>query len=355
MKRPNKNFWKDKKVFLTGHTGFKGAWAALWLHQLGARVYGYSEGIVSEPSIFGVANVQPTLASHVIGDIRDQSKMAEAIQQANPDVAIHMAAQPLVIPSYNDPIATFDVNVMGTAKFLEVCRNQKDLQAALVITTDKCYENKEQEEGYSETDAMGGYDPYSASKGCAELVVSAYQRSFFEKTSTALASARAGNVIGGGDWAEYRLIPDYVRSVASKKNFTIRSPKSVRPWQHVLDPVCGYLVLIEHLCSDQRKYSGGWNFGPNHEDAAPVEVVLDKLLKFWPAGIEVIKEQAVFHEAKLLRLKTEKAKSQLGWGPGWNLESAVKNTAHWYQAYFSGTDMRQFTLSQIDAFEQGRS
>ena len=312
----DQNFWQGKRVFLTGHTGFKGSWLALWLHSLGAIVKGYALAPPTNPSLFHEARVSSIIDSQ-IGDIRDQDILHESMTSFNPDILIHMAAQPLVRYSYDAPIETYEVNVIGTAKVLEVARSCANLKAIVNITTDKCYENDERSEGYKEDDPMGGHDPYSSSKGCAELVASAYRRSFLQEQSIGLASVRAGNVIGGGDWADDRLIPDILRSFEKSEPVVIRNPKATRPWQHVLEPLSGYLILAEKLYRDQKEYAEGWNFGPNEKDVKPVGWILDKMIFKWPDASWKLDKNSSPHEAGFLKLDITKAESKLGWKPVW--------------------------------------
>jgi len=279
----DQEFWKGKRVFLTGHTGFKGSWLSLWLFSLGAKVRGYALNPPTSPSLFNEAKIASIIDSQ-IGDIRDQKSLYKSMTEFNPDILIHMAAQPLVRYSYDVPIETYEVNVIGTVKVLEVARSCSNLKAIVNITTDKCYENDGRSEGYKEDDPMGGYDPYSSSKGCAELVTSAYRRSFLQDQGVALASVRAGNVIGGGDWACDRLIPDILRSFESGDPVIVRNPEAIRPWQHVLEPLSGYLILAQNLYANQKEYAEGWNFGPNDDDARPVSWILDKMIERWGAG-----------------------------------------------------------------------
>jgi len=292
----DQEFWQGKRVFLTGHTGFKGSWLSLWLTSLGTEVKGYALNPSTSPSLFNEAKVGKVVDSQ-IGDIRDQDALYESMLKFNPDILIHMAAQPLVRYSYDAPIETYEVNVIGTAKVLEVARSCPNLKAIVNITTDKCYENDERSQGYKEDDPMGGRDPYSSSKGCAELVTSAYRRSFLQEQGIGLASVRAGNVIGGGDWADDRLIPDILRSFEKSEPVIIRNPKATRPWQHVLESLSGYLVLAEKLYKNQKEYAEGWNFGPNEKDVKPVDWILDEMILKWPDASWKLDQNSNPHEA----------------------------------------------------------
>lgn len=349
----NTSFWRNKKVFLTGHTGFKGSWTALWLQSMGANVKGYSLEPNTNPALFEVAKVGDIMESQ-IGDIRDLQKLKEAMVSFNPDVLIHMAAQPLVRLSYDEPVETYSTNVMGTVNVLEASRECKNLKAIVSITTDKCYENKEWEWGYRENEPMGGNDPYSSSKGCAELVTSAYRNSFFNTPNSAsLASARAGNVIGGGDWADDRLIPDILKAFQNRKPVVIRNPLSTRPWQHVLEPISGYLVLAEALYNYGDKYAEAWNFGPKDEDCKPVNWILDKMVGSWEgrASWELDKENAP-HEAKFLKLDCSKVNGRLLWEPKWGLDHTLKLIVDWHQKWMSGENMQHNCLQEIAAYSK---
>jgi CDP-glucose 4,6-dehydratase len=344
-------FWENKKVFLTGHTGFKGSWVSLWLKSMGANVKGYSLVPSTTPNIFTEANVAEEMESEV-GDIRDLDKISKSMSAFNPDILIHMAAQPLVRLSYKDPVNTYTTNVIGTVNVLEAARKCVNLKAIVSITTDKCYENNEWEWGYRENEAMGGHDPYSSSKGCAELVTSAYRRSFFGTENTAsLASARAGNVIGGGDWADDRLIPDILKAFERSEPVVIRNPLSTRPWQHVLEPLSGYLVLAQELYLKGDAYAEAWNFGPKDEDCKPVNWILDKMVSKWGAGAswELDKENNP-HEAGFLKLDCSKAASRLKWQPKWNLEETVNLIIDWHQLYLNKQDVKVQCLKEIKKY-----
>ena len=307
----DQNFWQGKRVFLTGHTGFKGSWLSLWLGSLGANVKGYALNPATSPSLYNEARVDSIIDSQ-IGDIRDQDSLHKSMVAFNPDILIHMAAQPLVRYSYMEPIETYEVNVIGTAKVLEVARSCSNLKAIVNITTDKCYENDGRIEGYKESDPMGGYDPYSSSKGCAELIASSYRSSFLQEKGVGLASVRAGNVIGGGDWADDRLVPDILRSFENGSSVVIRNPKAIRPWQHVLEPLSGYLILAQKLYESPKKYAEGWNFGPSDNDVKSVDWILDYMIELWPGSSWVLDENEKLHEAAVLNLDISKASELLG-------------------------------------------
>ena len=354
----NLKFWSGKKVFVTGHTGFKGSWLCLWLQELGADVTGYALQPPTTPSLFDVAQVGQGMHS-IIGDIRDGTALAGAMQAAEPDIVIHMAAQPLVRYSYIEPVETYSTNVMGTVHLLEAVRKTPSVRAVVNVTSDKCYENKEWVWGYRENEAMGGYDPYSSSKGCAELVAAAYRNSFFnpEKYNehhVALASARAGNVIGGGDWADDRLIPDILRAVSAGQPVTIRNPHAIRPWQHVLEPLAGYLQLAQKLYEEGVAYAEGWNFGPNDDDAKPVQWIVEQLTQQWGEGASWQLDQVDHpHEAHYLKLDCSKAKARLDWHPRWSLMLALVKIIEWHKEVEHGADMRTKTLAQIAEFTRG--
>jgi CDP-glucose 4,6-dehydratase len=348
----DQEFWKGKRVFLTGHTGFKGSWLSLWLSSLGADVRGYALNPPTSPSLFDEAKVA-TIIDSQIGDIRDQENLYISMTEFNPDIIIHMAAQSLVRYSYEAPIETYEVNVIGTGKVFEVARSCSNLKAVLNITTDKCYENDGRSEGYKEDDPLGGYDPYSSSKGCAELVTSAYRRSFLQDQGIALASVRAGNVIGGGDWACDRLIPDILRSFESGDPIIVRNPKAIRPWQHVLEPLSGYLILAQNLYRDQKKYAESWNFGPNDNDARPVSWILDQMIQRWGTSSSWrLDRHTNPHEATYLKLNISKAKKRLHWDPIWNLEKALDFIIEWQKQYLRGEDMQSVSLSQIKLYQK---
>lgn len=347
----NPAFWPGKRVFLTGHTGFKGSWLSLWLQSLGADVTGYALQPPTNPSLFEVAQVGAAMTS-IIADVRDLPTLQQAMQAAQPHIVIHMAAQPLVRYSYQNPVETYATNVMGTVHLLESVRNTASVKAVVVVTTDKCYENKEWLWGYREDEPMGGFDPYSNSKGCAELVTSAYRCSFFQDKGIALASARAGNVIGGGDWAQDRLIPDILTAFEQGRLADIRNPYAIRPWQHVLEPLRGYLTLAECLFEHGSNFAEGWNFGPNDEDAKPVGWIVEQMATMWGNGAQwKIDTGEHPHEANYLKLDISKARSRLDWHPALCLNEALKLIIDWSKQRQAGADMRKLTLSQISAYQ----
>jgi CDP-glucose 4,6-dehydratase len=351
-------FWQDRRVLLTGHTGFKGAWLALWLQSLGARVTGFSVDGVSQPSLYELAHVGEGMES-IEGDVRDSEAVSAAVRAATPELIIHMAAQSLVRRSFAEPRETFQTNVMGTVNLLDAVRlHGGGVRAVVNVTSDKCYDNREWEWGYREHEPMGGHDPYSSSKGCAELVTDAFRRSYFSARSSGggyhgarLASARAGNVIGGGDWGEDRLVPDIMRAALAGERVRVRNPNSIRPWQHVLNPLSGYLVLAQALW-DTPEHACGWNFGPPDEDARPVGWVVERISELWPGELRWALDDGPHpHEARYLKLDSSKARSRLGWRPLLGLDSALEATVDWYSRLHSGADMRAFTVSQIETFQ----
>lgn len=349
----NPTFWKKKRVFVTGHTGFKGSWLSLWLQSMEAIVKGYALEPATNPALFLEANVADNMESE-IGDIRNLDTLKKSMKSFNPDVLIHMAAQPLVRLSYSEPIETYTTNVIGTVNVLEAARYCQNLKAIVSVTTDKCYENKEWAWGYRENEPMGGHDPYSSSKGCAELVTSAYRRSFFNTNETAsVASARAGNVIGGGDWAEDRLIPDILKAFENAKPVIIRNPLATRPWQHVLEPLSGYLVLAENLYLYGNDYAEAWNFGPKDESCKPVEWILDKMVANWGNDSRwELDESNNPHEAGYLKLDCSKAASELKWTPKWNLEHTLNLIVNWHQDWKSEKNMNTVCLKEIASYNE---
>jgi len=347
--------YKQRKVLITGHTGFKGSWLCLLLDQLGADVYGYALEPPTKPSLYKEAKIDELITSY-IGDIRDYDNLLKVIQKIQPEIVIHMAAQPLVRESYKNPIETYSTNVMGTVNLLEAIRYTSSVKAVVNVTTDKCYENREWHWGYRENEPMGGYDPYSNSKGCSELVTSSFRNSFFNpkdynKHGVAVATARAGNVIGGGDWAEDRLIPDFIRSMTKGEELKIRSPYAIRPWQHVLEPLAGYLMLAKKLFIEGSKYAEAWNFGPDDKDAKNVEWITRTICDLWGDGASFsIDTNPQPHEANYLKLDCSKAKAELGWIPKWNIETTLKSIVDWNKSYLSGENIRQVTASQINQY-----
>lgn len=351
-----KNIYNGKKVFLTGHTGFKGSWLSLFLKELGAEVMGYSLEPNTDPSIYKICDIDRDIKS-VIGDIKDLDKLCDAMKEFNPDIIFHLAAQPLVRLSYKEPKNTYETNVIGTLNVYEAARKCHSVKAIVSITTDKCYENKEWPYGYRENDPMGGYDPYSSSKGCAELLTASYRNSYFNELGIGIASARAGNVIGGGDWAEDRLIPDLVRATADNKTLVIRNPLATRPWQHVLEPLSGYLWLGALLLEGKNEYACGWNFGPNDNDILSVKEVLDLAVDTWGNNYEV-DSSVQPHEAQLLKLDISKAKAELKWKPVYDVNTAVTKTMEWYKNFYVNreADIKNYTINQIKEYiEEAKS
>lgn len=347
----NLEFWCSKRVLITGHTGFKGSWLSLWLQSMGANVIGYALPRPSNPSMFEVARVADGMTS-IVGDVCNLVDVQAAFSKHQPEIVIHMAAQSLVRHSYREPVETYVTNVMGTVHVLEAARNTPSVRAIVNVTSDKCYENREWVWGYRESEAMGGFDPYSSSKGCAELVTSAYRNSFF-KQGAGLASARAGNVIGGGDWAEDRLIPDMVRAFSENRPVLIRNPDAIRPWQHVLEPLAGYLLLAQRLYEEGSAYAEGWNFGPADDDAKSVQWIVEQLTQQWGEGVGWMLDQAEHpHEAHYLKLDCSKSRMRLDWRPRWELGQALERIAAWHKAHRQGRDMREFTLEQIAAYRE---
>jgi len=353
-------FWNGKRVFITGHTGFKGSWLSIWLNALGAKVAGYALNPPTVPSLFDISKIGDNVKS-TIGDVRDGSALSSAMLDADPDIVIHMAAQPLVKESYRLPQETYATNVMGTVHLFEAVRKCKNVRAVVIVTTDKCYENREWEWGYRECEPLGGHDPYSSSKACSELVTAAYRNSFYSvKTysthGVAVASARAGNVIGGGDWAQDRLIPDCVNALLNGKEIFIRSPLAIRPWQYVLEPLSGYLMLAQRLHEDGIEFSGAWNFGPYDSDARTVEWIVGRICSKWGADASYVIDKAEHpHEAQYLKLDFSKARTRLGWCPRWNLERALDKTVEWSRGYRKGADIHELCLGQIYQYTDTKS
>jgi CDP-glucose 4,6-dehydratase len=340
-------FWAGRRVFLTGHTGFKGAWLSLWLESMGAKLTGFSNAVPTDPSLYELARVGEEL-ENVVGDVRDPEAVSAALSTCDPEVVIHMAAQPMVRRSFVEPRETYETNVMGTVNVLEAARAASNVRVIVNVTSDKCYENKEWDWGYRENEPMGGHDPYSSSKGAAEIVTAAYRRSFFsDPDGPRLASGRAGNVIGGGDWGEDRLVPDVMRAVLAGETVRVRNPNAIRPWQHVINPLSGYLVLAEALWHDPS-LATGWNFGPADEEAQPVGHLVERLSQLWPDRVKwQVDDGPHPHEAHYLKLDSSSARQRLSWRPLAPLDTALSATADWYRAFESNTDMRDFTLGQL--------
>lgn len=345
------DFYNNKRVLVTGHTGFKGSWLAIWLHSMGARVAGYALDPATGRDNFVLSGIGGLIERDVRGDIRDGAALGRLFDEFQPEIVFHLAAQPLVRLSYDIPVETWDVNVMGTIAVMEQVRQCSATRAAVMITTDKCYENREQLWGYRENEAMGGHDPYASSKGAAELAISAWRRSFFSDFKKGLASARAGNVVGGGDWAADRIIPDCVRALEKGEVIEIRSPRSIRPWQHVLEPLNGYMLLAKKLWSDPEKYSEGWNFGPTAESIVTVWEIGQLTTKHYGAGtLKDASDPNALHEAKLLALDIAKARWQLDWTPRWDIEQTIAHTIRWYKRYRT-EDVHKLCLEQIAEYQ----
>lgn len=343
------NIYRNKKVFITGHTGFKGSWLSIWLQTLGAKVCGYSLKPNTNPSMYQELDIENKIEKSIIGNILDYEKLEDSINDFQPEIIFHLAAQPIVRLSYKEPKLTYETNVIGTLNVLEVARKCKSVKAFVNVTTDKCYENKEIARGYKEDEPMGGYDMYSSSKGCVEIMSSSYRRSFLqEEDSMSMATARAGNVIGGGDWAEDRLIPDCIRYINQNKAIEIRNPIAVRPWQHVLEPLSGYLLLGQKLLETGKDYAEGFNFGPNEESVLKVSEVAQKIIENYNKGEVIVHKKDNLHEANLLMLNIEKAKTVLNWTPTYTANEAIKETVEWYKHFYAkDTDMYQYTIQQI--------
>jgi len=358
LKNFNKIFWKGKKVLVTGHTGFKGSWLSLWLQSLGAEVVGVSLDVPTTPSLYEQANVSENMIS-LREDIRDVVAIRKIFQDHLPEIVFHLAAQPLVRLSYREPVETYEINVMGTLHVLEGIRSIDSVRSAVMITTDKCYQNKEWVWGYRETDTLGGHDPYSSSKGAAELLISSYRNSYFPQDKysehkTAIASARAGNVIGGGDWAEDRLIPDIIKAFKNNEKVIIRNPKSTRPWQHVLEPLSGYLKLAEQLEKNGDQYAEAWNFGPAEIDARPVQWIVEKMAKLWGENANWINDKSEHpHEANYLKLDCSKAHMKLNWYPRWDLSETLLRIVEWHKLKDEHNNYRKLCLTQINDYMRG--
>jgi CDP-glucose 4,6-dehydratase len=346
-------FWRNRRVFLTGHTGFKGSWLSLWLQELGAQLVGYSLAPPTEPNLWTGANVGNGMVS-MLGDILDLAHLQTSLSHHKPEVVLHLAAQSIVRRSFADPVDTFATNVIGTVNVLEAVRHCPSVRSVVIVTSDKCYENEESLRPYKESDRLGGFDPYSSSKACAELVTAAYRRSFFSGVKArGIASARAGNVIGGGDWTEDQLVPDIIRGVLTGTEILIRNPHAIRPWQHVMEPLAGYLLLAEKLFYSPARYSESWNFGPEESDAVTVADLLQRFCAAWGPGVPWRQNSgAQVHEAQFLRIDCSKAKTELDWCPQWNLNRALEMTAQWYKAFACGDDLRAVTLEQIRCYQK---
>jgi CDP-glucose 4,6-dehydratase len=346
-------FWDGRPVFVTGHSGFKGSWLSLWLESMGARVTGFSPSArVSDPAMYDLTRAGEGLDA-IPGDVRDADGVANAVKSVRPEVVIHLAAQPIVRRSYRDPGETYAVNVMGTMNLLDAVRATDSVRAVVVVTSDKCYENRGLDRGYREDDPLGGADPYSSSKACQEILAASYRSSFLSgRDGAQLATGRAGNVIGGGDWAEDRLVPDLMRAAAAGERVTVRNPVAIRPWQHVLEPLSGYLMLAERLFGGPG-FAGGWNFGPPDGDSRPVGVVVKRMAELWPGGIEheIHEDPDAPAEAPLLKLDSTKAREQLGWAPGWGLDDALRGVVDWHVAHREGGDVRALAIDQIHAHQ----
>jgi CDP-glucose 4,6-dehydratase len=349
--------WQGRRVFLTGHTGFKGSWLAFWLARLGARIRGYALDPCTEPNLFNQVSVS-TVVEDVRGDVRDCAKLETSMTEFKPEIVFHLAAQPIVRRSYADPVGTYSTNVMGTVHLMEAIRKTPSVRAAVCVTTDKCYQNQEWIWPYRETDPLGGYDPYASSKACAEIVSAAYRSSFFpidrlHEHHMGLATARAGNVIGGGDWSEDRLIPDLIRGFRSNQTVLIRRPHAIRPWQHVLDPLHGYMMLAQELLAQPARFASAYNFGPSDDDVWPVERIATKLVRMWGDGASWIRDSVPsVHEDKVLRLDASRARVEFGWQPRLKIETALEWTMAWYRAWNQGDNMAKFTEKQIAEYER---
>jgi CDP-glucose 4,6-dehydratase len=342
-------FWTGKKVFLTGHTGFKGSWMSMWLTSMGAIVKGYALAAPTKPCLFEVARL-PELIESEVNDIRNYSALLQSMSNFSPDIVFHMAAQSLVRESYVMPLETYDINVMGTAKLFEAVRQCPSVRVVVNVTTDKCYENKEWQWGYRENEPMGGRDPYSSSKGCSELVTAAYRDSYLLPSGVGVATARAGNVIGGGDWAADRLIPDILKAFEAGNPVVVRNPLATRPWQHVLEPISGYLVLAEKLFSEPFGFSSGWNFGPYDGDVQSVDWIVDHMAKLWPGAVWILDKNDNPHEAMLLKLDISKATINLNWTPTWRLKQTLNSIIAWQKSLINNNDMRHVCMAEIKRY-----
>ena len=350
----NPRFWENKKILITGHTGFKGSWLSLWLQKMNASVVGFSKDIPTEPSHFRVAQVDKEMKS-IFGDIRNYEELENVVLEFKPEIVFHFAAQSIVHSSYKDPIETFSTNIMGTVNLLDISRKTKIPKVIINVTSDKCYRNINQKRTFVETDPLGGFDPYSSSKGCSELITDSYRNSYFDSMefSLGLASVRAGNVIGGGDWSQYRLIPDIVKSIQENNVLKVRNPNSIRHWQYVLDPLHGYLILAERLWENKKEFASGWNFGPTSDEGKTVSWVLEKFNDFWENKLKTeIDSEDYKHESEYLMLNSEKAKNKLQWKSKINTENAIRWIVEWYKEFFEQKNMRKKSLEQIENFER---
>ena len=350
----NTGLWRGKRVFLTGHTGFKGGWLSLWLQSMGAEVHGYALSPPTKPNLFTIARIEEGMAASTVADIRDAQALSVAMQSAHPEIVFHLAAQPLVRCSYAEPVETYAVNVMGTINLLEAVRATPGVRAVVNVTTDKRYENREMIYAYREDDAMGGHDPYSSSKACVEILTSAWRRSYLESQRVAVATVRAGNVIGGGDWAADRLIPDFLHAIDQGETLRIRSPEAVRPWQHVLEPLSGYLRLAECLFTEGGAFAEAWNFGPADEDVQSVRWIVERLVAAFPGATWKCQQEPQPHEAHYLKLDSNKARTRLGWKPRWRLETALDETLQWHADWLQGKDMHAVSLAQVAEYIAGK-
>jgi CDP-glucose 4,6-dehydratase len=350
-----RGLYRDKKVLITGHTGFKGTWLSLWLTELGANVIGYSLDVPTQPSLFEAINIKDKI-THIIGDVCDEKHLMVVFEEYQPELVFHLAAQPLVRVSYKEPRLTYETNIMGTVHLLECVRKTKGVRVCIIVTTDKCYENKEWLYGYREIDPLGGYDPYSSSKACAEIVTSAYRNSFFNpndygKThNVSLSSVRAGNVIGGGDWAEDRIVPDSIKALSQNKQILLRNPLAIRPWQYVLDPLGGYLTLSALMSKEGHKYSDAYNFGPDNANIITVNELTNLIIQYWGSGNYVQGTLKSLHEAQLLKLDITKAQTLLGWTPVYNIYESIEKTVNWYKSFYEGASkekMYEVTAEEV--------
>ncbi len=344
-----RSFYKDKKVFITGHTGFKGSWLSIWLRELGASVFGYALVPETTPALFELAGLENNITS-IIGDVRDFEHLNQSVKQINPEIIFHLAAQPLVRASYIDPITTYQTNVLGLVNLLEIIRQQKSVKAVVIVTSDKCYENKEWVWGYRENDALGGHDPYSSSKACAEIIIDSYRKSFFNDRDIQIASARAGNVIGGGDWAEDRLIPDIVRAITKNETCIIRNPGATRPWQHVLEPLSGYLLLMKKLYESGNEFGSAWNFGPDGTEEMTVHEIIDFITLHWKGRYKIVTKENAPHEAHSLKLDCSKANKILKWKPTFEITDSLQFTIDWHKSFTSENDIYQLCTQQISSY-----